>query len=95
MGWEPHIRKSAFRKRSCSCRPHTIGALHHPSQKADHLRTALRESDIPILIVVHDWALLLDAFQEKVTISYKIIELHSYVILLLHNSVNYRGSGLI
>ena len=35
-----------------------------------HLRTALRESDIPILIVVHDWALLLDAFQEKVTISY-------------------------
>ena len=70
MGWEPHIRKSAFRKRSCSCRPHTIGALHHPSQKADHLRTALRESDIPILIVVHDWALLLDAFQEKVTISY-------------------------
>ena len=61
---------SAFRKRSCSCRPHTIGALHHPSQKADHLRTALRESDIPILIVVHDWALLLDAFQEKVTISY-------------------------
>ena len=70
MGWEPHIRKSAFRKRSCSCRPHTTGALHHPSQKADHLRTALRESDIPILIVVHDWALLLDAFQEKVTISY-------------------------
>lgn len=43
---------------------------HHPSQKVDHLRTALRESDIPILIVVHDWALLLDAFQEKVTISY-------------------------
>ena len=37
---------------------------------AYHLRTALRESDIPILIVVHDWALLLDAFQEKVTISY-------------------------
>lgn len=56
---KPHIRKSAFRKRSCSCRPHTTGALHHPSLKADHLRTALRESDIPILIVVHDWALLL------------------------------------
>ena len=31
MGWEPHIRKSAFRKRSCSCRPHTTGALHHPT----------------------------------------------------------------
>ncbi len=83
MGWEPHIRKSAFRKRSCSCRPHTTGALHHPSLKADHLRTALRESDIPILIVVHDWALLLDAFQEKATISYlnnRITELCNSII---------------
>lgn len=68
--WEPYIRESAFRKRSWSCRPHTTGALHQPSLKVDHLRTALRESDLPILIVVHDWALLPDAFQQKVTISY-------------------------
>ena len=34
------------------------------------LSSAHHRSDIPILIVVHDWALLLDAFQEKVTISY-------------------------
>mgnify|MGYP006957618924 CR=1 FL=1 len=40
-------------------------APHHPSQKADHLRTALRESDIPILIVVHDWALLLTPSKRK------------------------------
>ena len=63
--------------------PHTTGALHPPSLKADHLRTALRESDIPILIVVHDWALLLDAFQEKATISYlnnRITELCNSII---------------
>lgn len=68
--WEPYIRESAFRKRSCSCRPYTTEALQQPGLKVDHLRTALRESGIPILIVIHDWALLPDAFQQKVTIFY-------------------------
>lgn len=46
------------------------GALQQPSPKVDHLRTALRESDIPILIDVHDWALLPDAFREKIKSNY-------------------------
>ena len=77
---EPAIKKAvcvcfvlSFRMPRCG-----LGAAYQEERiqeaflllSSDHLRTALRESDIPMLIVVHDWALLLDAFQEKLTISY-------------------------
>lgn len=41
----------------------TPGAHYQPYPEVDYLRTALRESDISILIDVHDWALLPDGFQ--------------------------------
>ena len=52
----------------------TPGALHQPCPETDRLRTALRESDIPILVDVHDWALLPESFQKEIAAGYIIIQ---------------------
>lgn len=52
----------------------TQGALHQPCPEVDRLRTALRESDIPILIDVHDWALLPEGFQKEIATHYILLQ---------------------
>lgn len=52
----------------------TQGALHQPCPEVDRLRTALRESDIPILIDVHDWALLPEGFQKEIVTHYILLQ---------------------
>ena len=44
----------------------TLGALLRPCLAVEALRTALRESDIPIFVDVHDWALLPEASQKEI-----------------------------
>ncbi len=44
----------------------TPGALRQPCPAVERLRTAFRESDIPIFVDVHDWALLPEAFQKEI-----------------------------
>ena len=44
----------------------TPGALLRPCPAVEALRTAFRESDIPIFVDVHDWALLPEAFQKEI-----------------------------
>lgn len=41
-------------------------ALLRPCLAVEALRTALRESDIPIFVDVHDWALLPEASQKEI-----------------------------
>ena len=49
-------------------------ALDNPSSEIDRLRTAFRESDIPILIDVHDWALLPEEFQKEIATRYVLLQ---------------------
>lgn len=44
----------------------TPGELLRPCPAVEVLRAALRESDIPIFVDVHDWALLPEAFQKEI-----------------------------
>ena len=44
----------------------TLGALLRPCLAVEARRTALRESDIPIFVDVHDWALLPEASQKEI-----------------------------
>ena len=44
----------------------TPDALRQPCPAVERLRTAFRESDIPIFVDVHDWALLPETFQKEI-----------------------------
>lgn len=49
-------------------------ALDKPCSEIARLRTAFRESDIPILVDVHDWALLPEAFQKEIASHYVLLQ---------------------
>lgn len=49
-------------------------ALDKPCPEIDRLRTAFRESDIPILIDVHDWSLLPEEFQKEIATRYVLLQ---------------------
>lgn len=47
--------------------------LEEPTPAASELREALRESDLPILTEVHDWARLPESFRAEIARGYVVI----------------------
>jgi predicted nucleotidyltransferase len=55
------------------------GAL--PSEKLAGLREAIRESNIPILVDVHEWSRLTDAFKSEIQQRHEVLATSSHKLL--------------